>query len=231
MQQFDAQPMDAGFAVDWYDSVSYCRWLGQQSGLSEAEQAYAAPESLDKELYPREPNPKANWAPRNWPLELGRHGFRLPTESEWEIATRSGARTAYGYGSDENLLGRFGWFNGCSGKRVHPPRELRPNVRGLYDLHGNLAEWNHDWFDDFSAETVTDPLGAKKRLNGFRRVSRVTRGGNFDNDAAHSRAANRGACPDPTVRTYYNGFRLALSPSVESPEARKEQQGARNCKD
>jgi len=44
MKQFDARPEDAGFAADWYDSVSFSRWLGQQSGLPETEQSYADPE-------------------------------------------------------------------------------------------------------------------------------------------------------------------------------------------
>ena len=146
MRQFDAKPADAGFGADWYDAVGFCRWLGQQSGLSEGDQSYAAPETLDKAKYPREPNPEANWAPRNWPLELGRRGFRLPTESEWEVASRAGARTTYGFGSEVSLLGRFGWFAENSGKHVHPPRELRPSIRGLFDLHGNLFEWTHDWY-------------------------------------------------------------------------------------
>ena len=114
--------------------------------------------------YPREPNPEANWAPRNWPLELGRRGFRLPTESEWEVASRAGARTAYGFGSEVSLLGRFGWFAENSGKHVHPPRELRPSIRGLFDLHGNLFEWTHDWYGDYGVEASTDPLGDQRGL-------------------------------------------------------------------
>ena len=173
--------------------------------------------SLDKEAYPREPNPSANWAPRNWPLELGRRGFRLPTEAEWEVASRAGARTAYGYGSDVSLLGRFGWFMENSGKHVHPPRELRPSVRGLFDLHGNLFEWTHDWYGDFGSEAVTDPVGAKGGSY------RVFRGGSWGLVAACCRAAYRDTY-DPTHRSYDNGFRLALSPSGVSPEAEQERE-------
>jgi len=212
MQQFDAKPEDAGFGVHWYDSASFCRWLSLQSGLSESDQSYADPESLDKELYPREPNPKANMFPLNWPLELGRRGFRLPTESEWEVACRAGARTAYGYGSDVALLGKFGWFIENSGKHVHPPRELRPSHRGLFDLHGNLFEWAHDWMGNYSESAVTDSLGANEGS------SRVLRGGGWDYAAADCRAADR-SFDTPAFRNTYFGFRLALScPSgVSSP--------------
>jgi formylglycine-generating enzyme required for sulfatase activity len=215
MRQFDAIPADAGFAADWYDAVGFCRWLGQQSGLSEGDQSYAAPETLDTAMYPREPNPGANWAPRNWPLELGRRGFRLPTESEWEVACRTGARTPFGFGSEASLLGRFGWSADNSGKHGHPPRELRPSIRGLFDLHGNLFEWTHDWYSDFGETAAVDPLGAKEGSN------RVDRGGSWRNDAPNCRTALR-FTGDPPLRSIYNGFRLALSPSGVLPEATKE---------
>ena len=212
MRQYDAKPADAGFGADWYDAVGFCRWLGQQSGLSEGDQSYAAPETLDKAKYPREPNPAANWAPRNWPLELGRRGFRLPTESEWEVASRAGARTPYGFGSEVSLLGRFGWFAENSGKHVHPPRELRPSIRGLFDLHGNLFEWTHDWFGDYGEPPPSDSLGAKEGSN------RVVRGGSWDDDAAYCRTAYRNTIV-PTIRSNNLGFRLALSLSGVTPEA------------
>ena len=120
MQRVDSKPENAGCAVDWYDAVGFCRWLGQQMGLAESDQPYSDPARLDKEQYPREPNPAANWAPRNWPLELGRRGFRLPMEAEWEVASRAGARTAYGYGGDVSLLGRFDWFGDVTRRRPRP---------------------------------------------------------------------------------------------------------------
>jgi formylglycine-generating enzyme required for sulfatase activity len=215
MRQFDAKPADAGYGAHWYDAAGFCRWLGQQSGLSEGDQSYAAPETLDKAKYSREPTPEANWAPRNWPVELGKRGFRLPTESEWELASRAGARTTYGFGSDVGLLGRFGWFTENSGKHVHPPRELRPGVRGLFDMHGNLSEWTHDWAGDYGVEAMIDPLGAKE--GSFR----VYRGGSWLSVAANCRTAYRSTIV-PSYRTNLNGFRLALSLSGVTPEAAKE---------
>jgi formylglycine-generating enzyme required for sulfatase activity len=214
MQEYDAKPADAGFGAHWYDSVGFCRWLGQQSGLSEGDQCYANPESLDKAQYPREPNPESNWAPRNWPLELAGRGFRLPTESEWEMATRAEVRTAYGFGTEVGLLGRFGWFTENSGKHVHSPRGLRPSLRGLFDLHGNLFEWTHDWYGEYASIASADPLGNQK--GSFR----VNRGGGWNDGAAVCRSALRDSVV-PTFRANSLGFRLALSPSGVEPDKSK----------
>ena len=206
MQDLDATPTDAGFGAHWYDSVSFCRWLGTEMGLSGTDQCYPDPETMDKEQYPREPDPVANWAPRDWPLDLSKRGFRLPTESEWEVVARSGSQTAYGFGSEVTLLDRFGWFTENSGKKVHPGREKRPSVRGLFDLHGNLVEWTHDWHGDFGSSAQTDPLGAKIDF------LRVLRGGDWAHNAAYCRVSNR-SVGSPTGLSASCGFRLALVPS------------------
>jgi formylglycine-generating enzyme required for sulfatase activity len=139
-------------------------------------------------------------------LDLAKRGFRLPTESEWEVMARSGSRTSYGFGSEVALLDRFGWFAENSGKKVHPGREKLPSVRGLFDLHGNLFEWTHDWFGDFGDSGQIDPLGTMTGSN------RVGRGGGWGSVAAICRTAARNS-GTPANRGSNGGFRLALVPS------------------
>ncbi|MFM2092971.1 MAG: hypothetical protein RIS70_95, partial [Planctomycetota bacterium] len=81
LQPYDVRAECASSMVNWYDAVSLCRWLGTQAGFSEADQPYAAAASIDRAQYPRESNPVSNYAPRNWPVDLSRRGFRLPTEA------------------------------------------------------------------------------------------------------------------------------------------------------
>jgi formylglycine-generating enzyme required for sulfatase activity len=111
------------------------------------------------------------------------------------------------------LLGQFGWFQENSGKHVHPPRELRPSLRGVFDQHGNVFEWTHDWFADYELGEAVDPQGA------FSGSYRVIRGGCWGYDAAYGRLAFRYAVA-PSFRSSGYGFRVALSPSgASSPEA------------
>jgi formylglycine-generating enzyme required for sulfatase activity len=121
-------------------------------------------------------------------------------------------RTAYGYGSDASLLDHFGWFMENSGKRVHPPRRLLPSIRGLFDMHGNLFEWSHDWYDDYGSAKMVDPRGPKGGS------SRVDRGGSWGPDAAYCRSANRDSVA-PSFRSNNFGLRPALSLSGVPPEA------------
>lgn len=208
METKEATPSDAGFGSNWYEAVAFCRWLGQEMGLSEPEQCYADPEKLDEDNDSRDPEEML--APRNWLTDLNKRGFRLPTESEWEVIARSGTQTAYGFGSEVALLDHFGWFNENSGEKVHPVREKRPNVRGLFDLHGNLVEWTHDWNRGLGEPDQADSLRGNTASNrGFR-------GGSWRFGAGSCRSAYRiGAAP--LSRNEYLGFRLALVP-IEDAE-------------
>jgi formylglycine-generating enzyme required for sulfatase activity len=220
MSEKKAVLRDAGYGPGWYDSVAFCRWLGIQMGLSEMDQSYADPEALGKEEYPRDE--QVTWAPKNWPLDLSKRGFRLPTESEWEISARGGSRTSYGFGSEVSLLDRFGWFAENSEKKVYPGKQKRPSLRGLFDMHGNLSEWTHDWYsDDFGKSSQTDPVVSDLGNLG---MFRVYRGGGWNKPAALCRSAVRGRGQPTHSRNDIYGFRVALccpSGIPLSPEADK----------
>ncbi|GBC61833.1 hypothetical protein DENIS_2795 [Desulfonema ishimotonii] len=135
-------------------------------------------------------------------------GLRLPTEAQWEYACRAGTATRYYTGDTEAGLDRIGWYGLNSGGILHPVGEKEPNAFGLYDMHGNVYEWCQDWYGNYPADTVTDPVGPENGSN------RVGRGGSWSYDAWCCRSAYR-RFDSPDSRLIYYGFRLALSPGQQ----------------
>ncbi|BET66189.1 hypothetical protein ASA1KI_11070 [Opitutales bacterium ASA1] len=127
--------------------------------------------------------------------------YRLPTEAEWEYACRAG--TSGPYAGD---LGQMA----VTGRRTTSPRTvagLQPNSWGLYDMHGNVAEWTSSWYGVYPGGSVTDYTGPRDG-----RV-RVFRGGSYDSPARNARSAYRGWVSGSTAAPN-RGLRVVLAPRL-----------------
>jgi formylglycine-generating enzyme required for sulfatase activity len=153
------------------------------------------------------------------------YAYRLPTEAEWEYACRAGTTTRYSFGEALGcgsgceycvLSDSYMWWCGNSGDASHPVGQKLPNAWGLYDIHGNVAEWCRDWFDwehpEYPGEAVVDPQGPSTGS------THVIRGGHkygvfvFDVRARFCRSACRGGGYDSEYRDGDLGFRALLAP-------------------
>jgi formylglycine-generating enzyme required for sulfatase activity len=134
--------------------------------------------------------------------------YRLPTEAEWEYACRAGTTSKYSFGDSESQLVDYAWYDQNSDEKTHPVGTLKPNAWGLYDMHGNLAEWCLDYADWYSMEPTENPLKesyGKHRWGKFH----INRGGCWLCSATTCSSANR-AIHDPDYRDYLYGFRVVL---------------------
>ncbi|AKB12230.1 MAG TPA: formylglycine-generating enzyme family protein [Methanosarcina thermophila] len=117
--------------------------------------------------------------------------FRLPTEAEWEYASRAGTETAYFFGNDESKLREYAWFLENSGFETHPVGLKKPNPWGLYDIYGNVWEWVQD---EYHISYKGAPADGRAWENLFPSISipvRVRRGGGWNGNAGCCRSAER----------------------------------------
>ncbi len=128
-----------------------------------------------------------------WLAAITGHFYRLPTEAEWEYACRAGSQTAYHFGDDPDDLDDHAWYYDNSDDAPHEVGGKKPNPWGLYDIHGNVAEWVldqmlEDGYESFEGKSLksNDAIVWPKKL-----VSRVVKGGSWEDDPENCRSAFR----------------------------------------
>ncbi len=131
--------------------------------------------------------------------------YRLPTEAEWEYAARAGTTSAWSCGGDEAQLGEHAWYFDNSvyedPSKGHPDfgagyRKVgtkQPNPWGLFDMHGNVAEWvidqyQADAYAAFAGKTVPWREAVRWPTDMF---PCVARGGSWEAEASGCRSAAR----------------------------------------
>lgn len=183
------QPKQPVVRVSWNDAVEFCRWLARKTGEKAA----------------------------------------LPTEAQWEYACRAGTDTPFSFGGreedfsgwanlgDKNLrrLADEGWrpkspdlvprdsrFDDGALVTV-PGGSYKPNAWGLFDMHGNAAEWTRSSYGPHPGEATGNPqsenAGGKK----------VVRGGSWRDRPKLCRSASRLGYPE-YQKVYNVGFRIVI---------------------
>ena len=178
------QPVES---VTWFDAAEFCGKLSQQENL--------------KPFYVREADTVTL---------LEGCGYRLPSDAGWEFACRAGTMTKYWTGDNNEDLMNTDVFSLNSEMPPQAVGKMKANPFGLFDMHGNIAEWMEDgmnlaYYVQFQGQLVIDPLSPFSAI-----TQRMRRGGDWYNSHLNARSAFRYA--DGAMTHYsYNGFRVSLT--------------------
>jgi formylglycine-generating enzyme required for sulfatase activity len=150
-----------------------------------------------------------------WLSKKTGHTYRLPSEAEWEYASKAGSSTTYSWGDTaSHAHANYGMDTCCGGFVIGPDEwevsapvgRFLPNPFGLHDLSGNLWEWVEDCWDPNPA---TGPVDGGPRRDGDCGL-RIMKGGSWASMPVRIRASFRDAYT-PGDYGEFIGFRVARS--------------------
>ena len=190
-------------SLSWFDAVAFCNRLSKLDG-------FPLHYRIDDPVMEKNSILTAKVSVVS-PL-----GYRLPTEAEWEYACRAGTTTTFHYGNtstgnESNLRpGPSQAYGAAHAEPLERPTRVgsyRANGWGLYDMHGNVAEWCEDWYDKeyYKASPETDPPGPATGTH------RILRGGSWLVNESNCRSASR-FYQVPGEASSFAGFRVARTP-------------------
>ncbi len=197
----------SGFPVEkvtWFDAIEFCNRLSKLDGYEPYYQMLDV-KLMDGSIIGGSVS------------MLGGNGYRLPTEAQWEYACRAGTTKAFHFGpandgDDANFKPGPSTGYGVTQSwkslgRTAKVGSYAPNSWGLFDMHGNAAEWCWDWYDKdyYANSSPDDPTGPDKGDH------RVLRGGSWLIGEGSCRSASR-FWHIPNEINYVAGFRVARTP-------------------
>jgi len=146
-----------------------------------------------------------------WLSTMTDQNYRLLTEAEFEFAARAGTATAFPWG-DDMAAGKAYCCSSVVSPGPSPVGQFSANGFGLFDMHGNVAQWVEDCY--FRSLDGVPSNGTARAANDCQ--SHVFRGGGWDSVPARIRSAARAYGTIPH-RDFDIGFRVARTLQAPRP--------------